>query len=146
VHLPNHSFNAGGEYGKYPLTIHNAWGEGEPEITDQLISFNGDESRHLSGETMYFPRVFEPQSWQFEDTEKVESGLFFDCCKTRGKPYDLIVCATLMVIKYHCPEIQVSSDGNPKDWEPSLFWYRDCFGNKRSLPQGPWVPDFTEVE
>lgn len=41
----------------------------------------------------------------------------YDFCKTNQKPYDLLVCAILMVAHHHAPgAYSISSDGNSEDW------------------------------
>lgn len=35
----------------------------------------------------------------------------FDCCKTRGKPYDAVVVEVLKLARKHNPWIELSSDG-----------------------------------
>jgi hypothetical protein len=43
----------------------------------------------------------------------------FEFCKTNHKPYDLLVVATLVLYKYHFPEVGISSDGGNKVWKES---------------------------
>lgn len=132
-HLPEHSLNAGGYHKDDHLIIRGGWGTGKPTVNNQLISFNGDEATELDHETMDFPRVLEVESWQTPD-----HGLYFQCCKTARKPYDLVVCATLLAIKYHFPKTKISSDGFPSDWVPAVVWYKTLFPD-RTLGIGPWL-------
>jgi hypothetical protein len=45
----------------------------------------------------------------------------FNFCKTAHKPYDLVVCATLILADYYCPGCYViSSDGDAADWMVAL--------------------------
>jgi len=63
-----------------------------PIATDELIHFNGKgENGH---ETFFFTP--EP-SFQF--------------CKTARKPYDIVVCEVLLILKHFIPEMKLSSDG-----------------------------------
>lgn len=65
-----------------------------------------------SHETFYFPKVYEPADW-----EKPENGLFFECCKTAFKPYDLVITTCLIIIKYYLGNnIVVSTDGEDQHW------------------------------
>jgi len=42
----------------------------------------------------------------------------FNFCKTARKPYDVVVVACLLILKYHLKElIHVSSDGFSEDWQ-----------------------------
>ena len=47
----------------------------------------------------------------------------FSFCKTARKPYDVVVCATLIAIKHHLGDyVSVSSDGdfdNVNEWGPA---------------------------
>ena len=41
----------------------------------------------------------------------------FPFCKTARKPYDLMVCACLLVYKHHSPDtMELGSDGDSEDW------------------------------
>lgn len=57
-----------------------------------------------------------------------EKGLFFDCCKTAYRPYDLAVTAVLIALKHHFPKCQVSSDGEDKDWLDGKFLCNNLLG------------------
>jgi len=65
-----------------------------------------------SYETFAIPRVFVPEKWQTPENQ-----LYFACCKTAFRPYDLAVTACLIVFKHHFGErFQVSSDGEDQHW------------------------------
>lgn len=49
-----------------------------------------------------------------KDAKKGE--LYFNCCKTAYRPYDLAVTAVLIALKHHFPKCKVSTDGEEKDW------------------------------
>lgn len=38
-------------------------------------------------------------------------------CKTARKPYDIMVCATLMIVRHYIPDFKVSSDGDKDEHE-----------------------------
>ena len=61
-----------------------------------------------SHETFHFPMILPSASWR----ESEPNGLYFDCCKTAFKPYDLAVTAFLVIAK-HClgSDLIVRSDG-----------------------------------
>jgi len=66
-----------------------------------------------SHETFWFPRVMEMEPYDKPD----ECGRYFQFCKTAFKPYDVLVTATLIIAKHRFGDaIQVSSDGDQKDW------------------------------
>lgn len=61
----------------------------------------------------------------------------FDFCKTARKPYDLLVCATLILCEHHLPGWRlITSDGDPEDWLPALFFARSTthLGQSLQLP------------
>ena len=74
-------------------------GTGKPEITDDEIRFNGiGDGSHESFSI----------STDWKGT--------FNFCKTSEKPYDVIVVACLVVLKYHLGDsVRVSSDGDCED-------------------------------
>ena len=60
----------------------------------------------------------------------------FSFCKTARKPYDVVVCATLIAIKHHLGDyVSVSSDGdfdNANEWGPAYDLYFRAL--QRELP------------
>lgn len=93
-----------------------------PELTDKLVRFNGiGKEGH---ETFYVPRDLEPDEWS-----KPEKGKYFTFCKTAQKPYDLLVAASLVVLKHHLgKDIDVSSDGDKADWEAPVSLVQSTLG------------------
>lgn len=89
---------------------------------EEALWFNGDdrEGRGLAHETM----VLE------------QAGYGFAFCKTARKPYDWFVVAVLLLANHHCPGVwEISSDGDPEDWEPVRAWLDDEYGLLK-LPKG----------
>lgn len=63
-------------------------------------------------ETVVFPRMM-VKAFPSEDNP----GLFFECCKTAFRPYDLAVIVLLIIAKHHLKDrIIVSSDGEDEHW------------------------------
>jgi|TARA_R100000482_G_scaffold122771_2_gene71191 hypothetical protein len=52
----------------------------------------------------------------------------FNFCKTARKPYDYIVVACLLALKYNIPETALSSDGYPSEWEDGLNHFEERMG------------------
>lgn len=52
----------------------------------------------------------------------------FAFCKTARKPYDLLVCSTLLLYKHFWPEVQISSDGDFEDWESAIEHVKNVTG------------------
>jgi hypothetical protein len=115
-----------------PLQVAGPLGTGRPQLTDELVSFNGGEHVDVDGrqvrlgcETFHVERVTQPEEWQEPDVR----GWIFECCKTRRMPYDLAVTACLVRLAYHFPEgVEVSSDGGPQEWEAGMELCRRLFG------------------
>lgn len=80
----------------------------EPDPTD--FGFSGDADTGMSHETFRFDREIHETRWA---VSKVTGGkpLFRESCETGRKPYDLAVCACLLVAKHHLPEMVIESDG-----------------------------------
>ena len=115
-----------------PLQVAGPLGTGRPELTDELVSFNGGGHVDVAGrpvrlgcETFYLERRRQPEEWQTPD----ERGWIFECCRTRRIPYDLVVTAVLVRLAYHFPEgVEVSSDGGTEEWEAGVELCRRLFG------------------
>jgi len=116
--LPKYSETAGGYYKDRAIKICGGYGEGDPVFDENEIWFNGDKERELDHETFHFPRVYNPPPYW---SEPDEDGYYFDCCKTARKPYDLLVCAVLILAKIHFKDrIRIRSDGTLSDWWPAF--------------------------
>jgi len=87
--------------------IRGGLGEGTPMINESQVWFNGDEKKGLDHETFdikWFP----------------SGGSVNGFCKTARKPYDLLVCVSLLAFKHAFDNPDVftfSSDGDNEDWE-----------------------------
>ena len=69
---------------------------------------------HCAHETFSLEQKMHPESWQKPD----EQGRYFNFCKTAYKPYDLAVTVALVIAKHYLGDaIEVSSDGEMKDWQ-----------------------------
>ena len=111
-----------------------------PVFTEDLIQFCGDKQY----EHFWFPRVLEVQDWELERAKFRPDGLFFQDCRTGGLGHrvsqDFFVCACLLAIQHHFPEVIVRSDGYQSDWADPIQWYADLFKD-RNLAQEDLIPD-----
>lgn len=98
-------------------------GTGNPEFTEDTICFNGDESKGLSHETFGFDR----NNTRRATIVGSRNGLVFDFCKTARKPYNLMVQLSMLRLKHHFPECEISSDGNYEDWKQARALYKRFF-------------------
>lgn len=72
---------------------------------------NGD----CSYESVDFPREMDRSGYLQKNA--ADPGLYFTCCKTAYRPYDLAVTALLIIAKHHMGnDIIVSSDGEDENW------------------------------
>ena len=96
-------------------------GEGEPIINETEVWFNGDEELGNDHETFAI-------NWK--DTEP------FGFCKTARKPYDLLVCLSLLSLLNHYGSdiFQLSSDGDAEEWQEAVDLYNDVTGKEVSNP------------
>lgn len=75
-----------------------------------MVQFSGHRD---PGEPFHIPRIHR------ETQDRPDRGLRFACCKTYRCPYDVAVCACLVVFNHHFgPKFRVSSDGdlNEASW------------------------------
>lgn len=93
-------------------------GNGEPEITTDRISFNGDEATNNDYETFM-----------------LDGSSSF--CKTAEKPYDAVVCAVLLRFSHDDPSFKIGSDGIwDEEWKPGRQLYHDVFNEEAAKPKG----------
>ena len=58
-----------------------------------------------------------------------EIGLYFNCCKTAYKPYDLAVIICLIITKHHlAKDILVASDGTLDNWKDGMLICQKILG------------------
>lgn len=98
----------------------------KPEIINKVIRFNGiGEDGH---ETFSFRLSKDKDGYIQKDSD----GFVFDFCKTARKPYDIVVCEILLILKAELQEnIKISSDG---------------FSNSKCSLDGEWNRAIEEVK
>jgi len=111
-----HEGQAGGFYKGVPCTIRGGLGEGSPMINESEVWFNGDAKTGTDHETFgirWYPSGGEVKGF----------------CKTARKPYDILVCVSLLAFKhafFNDPDVfSFSSDGDNSDWEDARNLYMD---------------------
>ena len=111
-----HKGQAGGHYDDVPCKIKGGLGEGTPMINESQIWFNGDEKKDMDHET--FGIIWNKNGQDF--------------CKTNRKPYDLLVCVTLLAMRDSFKgtgAFTFSSDGDNSDWETAKDLYTRITGS-----------------
>ena len=86
-------------------------GTGDPVLSTTEIGFNG-KGEDDSHETFLIKRG--------------QDG--FQFCKTAQKPYDIVVCAALIILRHRIRTFRVSSDGGPDDWADAIKLCQDVLG------------------
>jgi len=124
-HLPEHTDVAGGYHKEDILKLGGDYKYENAQFTKNQIWFNGSTGN----------RIKTKDDWQdIEDTKKEHETLShetfniqrkvetreFEFCKTARKPYDLMVCICLILLKWYFKDkVSISSDGDMKDWQPA---------------------------
>lgn len=110
-----------GYYTDRSILIKGGLGEGMPIINETEVWFNGESKTDMDHETFCV-------SWN--------AGMDFDFCKTARKPYDLLVCLSLLsFLNHYGSEIfQLSSDGDASEWQEAVDLYNDITGKGISNP------------
>jgi hypothetical protein len=91
-----------------------------PDVDEDGICFNGTAGHNY--ETFSLPG----RGQELRD---------FDFCKTAQRPYDLIVVASLAILKDHLGEaIKVSSDGGSDDWKGGVSFASAVLGREIKNP------------
>jgi hypothetical protein len=124
-----HQGQAGGYYDDAPCRIRGGLGRGTPIINESGVWFNGDEKTEMSHETF---RIL----WDKEGR---------DFCKTARKPYDLLVCVSLLAMKHAFNNSNVfrfSSDGDNSDWQTA----KDVFTSITGSYIGEIFPEEAHLE
>jgi len=94
-------------------------GEGKPIFNESEVWFNGDEKNELDHETF---------NVRWRDFLKNESRGF---CKTAYKPYDLLVCFSILALAEEFKNrFTFSSDGDEQDWKQAFELYETFTGKQ----------------
>jgi hypothetical protein len=91
-------------------------GDGEsnrPEFSKEFVWFNGVGEDAYEGFSLEVSQAF----------------VFDEFCKTDRKPYDLLVCACLIALKFTNPDhIEIVTDGDSEDWAEAIALYQQVTG------------------
>jgi hypothetical protein len=127
-----HKGQAGGFYDDQPCIIRGGLGEGIPMINESQVWFNGDAKKGLDHET------FDIKWYPYEG---IDNGF----CKTARKPYDILVCVSLLAFKHAFDNPDVftfSSDGDNAEWEEA----KDLFTRITGSFVGEIFPEEANLE
>ena len=116
-----HKTEVEGFYSDQPCIIRGGLGKGLPKFLQDQIWFNGDESKGHDHETFYL-------KWNKKDEDGEDLWGF---CKTARKPYDLLVCMSLLALEnaFQDPKVfSYSSDGDEPEWQRAKDLYAEIMG------------------
>jgi len=92
-------------------------------INIPIIDDRDDSSPKFTNEHIWFNGVGDDSYETFVLEKEGSNGFAF--CKTAYKPYDLLVCACLLIYKHYSPNtIKLGSDGFNKDGTEEVNWTR----------------------
>ena len=100
-------------------------GTGSPKFTKDIIMFNGDATDGMDHETFAIERDNIKRTIEYGEDK---NELVFDFCKTARKPYDLMVKISMLRLKHHFPQTEISGDGGASDWKQARTIYKKAFG------------------
>lgn len=94
------------------IPLAGARGSGRPAWNNAGICFNGQGVE--AHESFIIDRYSNPSAFGF--------------CKTAQKPYDIVVCATLIILNHYIPTFHPSSDGDERDWQDAIDMVEHALG------------------
>jgi hypothetical protein len=84
------------EAGVEPVALRGPDGDGDPVVAPARVAFNGDASRNGAAEPFVFVQDARVDGGGAAANERVHAR-----CDTALLPYDLAVCASLLIAKFH---------------------------------------------
>lgn len=116
--MPEYSESAGNCYPDEPLFLGGCNRYEKAQFTLDHVYFNGsDGMKRIKKEGYWEDSSDKDLGHETFDFRRV---VHHEFCKTARKPYDLMVCAVLILAKFYLKDIRVSSDGDEDDWKPAL--------------------------
>lgn len=112
------------------VQVRSGDGKGSPVASQEEVHLNGDGATGAAHESFFVPQSGQPESYSKPDSD----GLYFEFCKTAHKPYDVLVVACLIRLKFRFPEVRIDSDGDESDWADDLKLCSQIFAGESVLP------------
>lgn len=101
------------EAGAEPVALRGPDGTGDPLVAPTRVAFNGDASRNGAADPFIFAQDARTEGGAtgFGSEQSVRAS-----CDTALLPYDLAVCASLLIAKYHLGDsFHLESDGKVEE-------------------------------
>jgi hypothetical protein len=115
---------------KLDIMIRGGNGKGVPEVTNEIVSFNGDAETGKASEKFYINRLEKNDTSGSKLMDRKEDGTYFRYCKTNLEPYDLVVVASLIAFKYRFGDkVKVKfATGKLEDLRDEILLAEDILG------------------
>ncbi|HET7553113.1 MAG TPA: hypothetical protein VFK04_17605 [Gemmatimonadaceae bacterium] len=99
------------EAGVEPVALRGPDGTGDPLVAPVRVAFNGDASRNGAADPFVFAQDARGDGGAASADERASAS-----CDTALLPYDLAVCASLLIAKYHLGDVfLLESDGKVEE-------------------------------
>ena len=99
------------EAGVEPVALRGPDGTGDPLVAPARVAFNGDASRNGAADPFIFAQDARSDGGSAAADERARAS-----CDTALLPYDLAVCASLLIAKYHLGDaLLLQSDGKVEE-------------------------------
>jgi hypothetical protein len=99
------------EVGVEPVALRGPDGAGDPVVAPKRVAFNGDASRNGAADPFVFAQDAGAEEGEARADERVLAH-----CDTALLPYDLAVCTSLLIAKYHLGDaFLLRSDGKVEE-------------------------------
>lgn len=109
---------------------------------DSAIVFDGRTKQGKEGRySTCEPFILFGPEWHDNDIQdntldQMRNSFLRGKCKTNCRPYDLMVCATLILANHHAPGAwDINSDGYREDWEPAREFIANVTGQTMAIPE-----------
>jgi hypothetical protein len=118
-----------------PGILRGPHGLGLPQVSIDRIAFNGSSFRGESGDPFILER--RASSGVLIRAAAGRTARAVRRCDTGGQPYDLAVCALLLVAKHHLDDaMRLGSSGGLRDgWREAARLFREALGRGAQLVQ-----------
>lgn len=123
------------EAGVEPVALRGPDGTGDPLVGPTRVAFNGDASRNGAADPFIFAQDARANRGAAPTDERAHAS-----CDTALLPYDLAVCASLLIAKYHLGDaFRLESDGKVEElgWPLAREVAGTALGIRGKLKENP---------
>jgi hypothetical protein len=123
------------EAGVEPVALRGPDGTGDPLVAPARVAFNGDASRNGAADPFIFAQDARAAGGAATASDRMRAS-----CDTALLPYDLAVCASLLIAKYHLGDaFLLESDGKVEElgWPLAREVAGTALGIRGTLEEDP---------